>query len=505
MVITFYRSGFASNSSSSHSIIFSNNNIIADEFYAASVAEFGWNNFTCKSRSAKERYLFLTLLSNIEYNERTAYTRVVCEHLKDVFNDIDKTIKQTKDGYIDHQSVITIPKDYQNPEYPSMDFFKDLYRELIERDYVILGGNDNDDRMHHFIQYHENNDDTNKIIEILTKFSYYDDLFCVKDPNTKEWTISDIASGTIFKMLFHHDLHHVVKSKNLFDDVADDTISKLKFKKSTYPYLVDIKITDKCSYNCGFCYQSSTKHGKHADTDFIINNIIPELKTANVFEVVLGGGEPTTHPDLNKIVKAFKRNKFKISLTTKNYNIGSTKKEIDVLENIHSLAFSANTVSELYIVAAQIEKLNFQIYNNIKYYVQSILGVTERLKNFISTAASKNIENITFLGYKNVGRGSSYTTNPFITQYSEWIDLIQKYSKSPFYINFGIDSVLVKDFKSELEHAGVSSKLLVDSDGKSTCYVDAVNKIVNASSFTNKEPTHYNFDQNNFLNIFKTF
>jgi organic radical activating enzyme len=504
MIITFIRRGFASNSSSSHSIIFSNNNLISDQFDEyTDYDEFGWNFFTCKTKICKTRYLLLTLMANISYNEKDAFIRANISELSTFIPNVNRTLNKIKDGYIDHQSVIRLPSDYSNPEYPSIKFFKDLYKELVERDYIILGGNDNDDTNHPLTNSHINNDDTNKVIHILYKLTYQDDLYCVKDPITKEWTLSNNDKGLLFKIIFNHDLTILQNEKqNVFEELNDDTISYLIPKKSTYPYLVDLKITDKCSYNCNFCYQNSTLHGKHADANFIINNIIPELKAANVFEVVIGGGEPTTHPELDRIVAAFKKNKFKISLTTKNYNIGSTKKEIRVLENINALAFSANTEEELQLVIAQVNKLMLTIYNSVTIYIQSILELITDLPLHLDIINKSRVENITFVGFKNKGRGTNFTV---YEPYYKWYDILKQYSKEPYYLNFGVDSVLVHKYKSELEHAGVHSKYLVSSEGKTTCYIDAVNKIVAPSSFTNKKNIKYNFNNSEFLNIFKQF
>jgi len=504
MIITFIRYGFASNSSSSHSIIFSNNNSIIDYFDEYNdYDEFGWNFFTCKTKICKTRYLLLTLMANVSYNEKDAFIRANTSKLSEFIPNINRVLNKIKDGYVDHQSVIRIPHDYSNPEYPSIDFFIDLYKELVENSYVILGGNDNDDHEHPLKILHIKNDDTDKIIRILYQLTYLDETYCIKDPITKEWTISSTTKGILFKLIFNHDLNELKnKQHNIFDDINDDTISYLIPEKSTYPYLVDLKITDKCSYNCNYCYQNSTLHGQHADANFIINNIIPELKASNVFEVVIGGGEPTAHPELDRIVAAFKKHKFKISLTTKNYNIGSTKKEQRVLENIHALAFSANTEEELQLVIAHVNKLMLTIYNSATIYIQSILELITDLPLHLDIINKSRIENVTFLGFKNKGRGVNYTV---YEPYYKWYDILKKYSKSPYYLNFGIDSVLVHKYKSELEHAGVHGKYLVSSEGKTTCYIDAVNKIVAPSSFTDEKNIKYNFNKSEFLNIFKQF
>ena len=82
--------------------------------------------------------------------------------------------------------------------------------------------------------------------------------------------------------------------------VTEDTLKARKFlkgpqvevTKAAAPELVDIKITDYCPFGCKYCYQGSTAKGTHAKTD-TINTLSYALGRMHVFEVALGGGEPT--------------------------------------------------------------------------------------------------------------------------------------------------------------------------------------------------------------------
>ena len=74
MIITFDRRGFANNSSSSHSIIFSPHlkNTQRDE---VNEYVYGWETFTITSTQGIEKYLFTQLMMNYDRNHNT-------EHLK---------------------------------------------------------------------------------------------------------------------------------------------------------------------------------------------------------------------------------------------------------------------------------------------------------------------------------------------------------------------------------------------------------------------------------------
>ena len=82
------------------------------------------------------------------------------------------------------------------------------------------------------------------------------------------------------------------------------------------PEIIDLKITDYCENNCQFCYQNSGRKGKHADFA-VIKAILNTAAYYKVPEIVLGGGEPTLHPEFKKILLKAHRNRLIPSFTTK--------------------------------------------------------------------------------------------------------------------------------------------------------------------------------------------
>jgi len=80
-----------------------------------------------------------------------------------------------------------------------------------------------------------------------------------------------------------------------------------------YPEFYDVKITNMCEGGCSWCYQSSYKNGKHAENALEkINEFFGSMdENQRPFQVAIGGGEPTMHPDFNKILMAF----YKLNIT----------------------------------------------------------------------------------------------------------------------------------------------------------------------------------------------
>lgn len=70
---------------------------------------------------------------------------------------------------------------------------------------------------------------------------------------------------------------------------------------SPSPEIVDISITNRCNFGCEYCYQNSRPRLKHGRTD-LVSTLLLGFKTVP-YQIALGGGEPTQHPDLPIILK----------------------------------------------------------------------------------------------------------------------------------------------------------------------------------------------------------
>jgi MoaA/NifB/PqqE/SkfB family radical SAM enzyme len=312
-------------------------------------------------------------------------------------------------------------------------------------------------------------------------------LMAVKDETTGDW-ILQYYNGDITRLSFENQ----------------ETTTKAGF-----PTLVDLKITDFCAFGCPMCYQSSTKQGKQAtyynnweDSKFGIHKIIDAMYKANVMECALGGGEPTTHPNFVEILKELKDSRFKVGFTTKDYQLYKHKNFKEILDNTDSIAISCNSVEDV-IKASKIKKEIDSLKTYTPLYVQTILGLTnyEDFKLILLECKKQNITNITLLGYKEFGFGK--TTVPY--KYSdEWITFIKNLD-----LNIGVDSLIVKEWKSKLIEHKVDPIMLVGEEGKFSCYIDAVEGFMAPSSFTNKNIKKFDFEkkelESQFLNFWNEF
>jgi len=221
MKLTFFRQGYANNSSSSHSIIFSNTNL---ESYDDDTNEFGWNYWTASTKKSKHLYFLICLYGSwqscVELEAKSdmldsdrlddfqleAFLDWVSE--KKISN-VKLTKQQKKDlaelittGYVDHQSVFHFPCCRNIDAGLNVDFINFWFTEIAKPEYAILGGNDNggDPDSHQCHSYDER--EQGKIVKMLYRHFNYSgpkDNICVYDYKTKEFVISSRHNGNIIK------------------------------------------------------------------------------------------------------------------------------------------------------------------------------------------------------------------------------------------------------------------------------------------------------------------
>lgn len=163
---TSIRQGYATNSSSSHSIITTEANL-STNYAGGEEGEFGWNNFVLADFSSKALYVWTMLFqqlkppsygtkiwapSNPKVKElEDLFYKLQIEILADQVSEIlgwrpDATPEEMKNFYIDHESVWSFPVNKEHSYYGiDAEYAKYLFDRITADDVVILGGNDNDD------------------------------------------------------------------------------------------------------------------------------------------------------------------------------------------------------------------------------------------------------------------------------------------------------------------------------------------------------------------------
>lgn len=482
MKIFNIRKGLATNSSSLHSFLQlslakqKKLNVKDDDVYDGN---FGWSFFTVQSKESKEEYVNCLLRNAIYEAERNVLIKkleqegkdydfnihddLISEKVNDVLKN-DFKINDIQNTYIDHQSVLNFPLE-KDGKSVNKDFFNDFKNYILRDDIVILGGNDNDEKEHHLLK------EGNLVLNDLMRDGDSTSLEARKDNDY--WVIFNKKDGS--------------KVRFSFEDINEPT-------KATYPELVDVKITNFCPYSCEFCYQDSNKKGIHSDLDFI-KSLAIEFENKKVFEVALGGGETTLHPNFLEILNIFKEHHIVPNFTTRNYGLFKHKDFEEIFKTVGALAFSITTLKDVDNILINRSHLRDFISDNDfdhKVKAQYVMGSSsiEDFEELLKTLNDFKIP-VVLLGYKENGRGKDFESH----EYDSWLKIVNKLHKKGQIYQVSIDTALAKESEEELDKLKIPRYTFSTKEGAFSMYVDAVNKTLSPSSYVGLEQT-VPFDEN---------
>lgn len=450
MRILNVRLGHACNSSSSHSLVFLPGCNDDDAGYR----EYGWENFTLASPQAKLNYLSqqIYMVMQRQMSEEAAYGLAAGLTF----------VPPDRNGSIDHQSVWdSFPTDWDGKSL-NLDFLKD-FRDYVMRDgVVILGGNDNSDG-------HPLSEVATDLPLGRSVLSYYGGASVARrDSNLNAWVLFNRNSGTKIRLSFN-------------DDPSNPTIPHADLYKASAPELVDMKVTDKCPYECEHCYQGSTKDAAHADLKYMLEKL-DELAQLQVFEVAYGGGEPTTHPNFLELLKETKSRKLVPNFTTR--NLTYLKKHGKELVNlVGRIAYSVDFEEEISAF------MKYHTDNKDKKKVPSVFSLTregnwERIVGIQHVVGSvpqarfrellafckNNWIDITLLGWKNTGRGSEVQPHTV-----DWKTACKEVAMR----RVKIDTALARSS----DMSDIDPETYHTTEGSVSCYIDAVERKIGPSSY----------------------
>lgn len=436
------RFGLATNSSSSHSLVF----LPAGQSFSSDFDDdnYGWGWFRLADKKSKGDYLATQLNFALQGLHNPEVANLI------IRNWIGTEAFEARD--LDHQSMLSWPLAF-NSVLPDKEFFDELFAFTMRDDVMILGGNDNDDMP----QEYESLDRT--------------DFFGLADTGAwtarKDligyWSLFNPASGAKLRITFGEDNDFVPT-------------------KATAPELVDIKITDFCPFGCPFCYQGSTRAGVHADrlTVSILAHSLAELK---VFEVALGGGEPTLHPYFGDILETFRKEGVVPNFTTRNMAwLRDPRKWKPWLDQAGAFAFSVSEQDEIRELELLI-KLNGIDPMRVKLHI--VMGTVSSAYQFkaLLKAAYEASFGVTLLGYKTTGRGNEVKPIP----YEWWMNVVTELRLEYILPAISIDTALAAEYEQQILDAGIPDYLFHTQEGAFSAYIDAVSMKMYPSSYVTTE------------------
>ena len=232
-----------------------------------------------------------------------------------------------------------------------------------------------------------------------------------------------------------------------------------------YPEFYDVKVTGYCEGQCPWCYMSSSKESYHYESivEKIKSYFGPMSLNERPFQVAIGGGEPTSHPDFITSLKTFKELGIEPNYTT---NGMCDDKEIIAAakEYCGGVALSCHphlrsyweSAAEKYIAAGI--KLNFHLIISDSESINYFTEIYDKWK--------ESIDYFVLLPYTMQGRAIQKTIN--------WKYLVEKLPNNTQKIAFGAGFypyLLQKDhgIKVSLYEPEIMSKFIT-LEGTGTMY-----------------------------------
>ena len=230
----------------------------------------------------------------------------------------------------------------------------------------------------------------------------------------------------------------------------------------------DLKITDWCDAGCAWCHEGSTVKGAHADLD----------KTLELFscmpagtEVAIGGGDPLSHPDFVRFVRALRKQGLVPSVTVNGKHFERhlpVLKELTAEGSLFGVGFSYH------------DRLPDWEYPHL--VVHLIAGVHSPQVLDPATRPYK----VLLLGYKQFGRGKKmFEVRPAKVQ-----DTIASWYRELFWVahehHVSFDNLAIDQLKPSrlFVHTENYEQQWMGPEGEFSMYIDAVTQTYALSSYS---------------------
>lgn len=261
--------------------------------------------------------------------------------------------------------------------------------------------------------------------------------------------------------------------------------------KPIFPESMDVKITDYCDAGCSYCHEESTTKG--------LPSHIWQERYCKIFEdlpagveIAIGGGDPTSHPDLSDWLR-FLSEKGKIAnLTINHYHLG---KQSWILEHwkdrgwLRGVGISYSHILDCKYGEDVLDRWLKQD-DTVLHLIAGVNTPEQLFKLWKRSQKFGKTLKVLLLGYKTFGRGVNYGakySNEVAERIREWYVQLPHILAKPGILlsfdNLGISQLNPKRLLSKKDW----DRMYMGDDGQFSMYLDLVAGKFCVSSTTPKE------------------
>lgn len=246
-----------------------------------------------------------------------------------------------------------------------------------------------------------------------------------------------------------------------------------RLTRTRVPELADVSVTDVCAIGCRFCYRDSRPDRAHARLEDL-TFIATQLAAAGVFEVALGGGEITEHPQFREVLAAFHDAGLVTNFTSRDpHAVARHWPHIGHL--VGALAVSVGGAAELHRVSSVLRAAGIPAG---RVNIHLVMGtVSEGTYLSVLREAARLGHRVTLLGFKTTGRGETFTALP----HDWWLSGLDVARTAN--LGLSIDTTLAAAFEQQILASGVPASHFHTREGRYSVFVDAVKMTLAPSSY----------------------
>lgn len=212
-------------------------------------------------------------------------------------------------------------------------------------------------------------------------------------------------------------------------NIAASTL-KYKFFKIRTPIVVSVSITSRCNLRCVYCYsKEDNRYAKDVPKEEIFK-IIDTFCGLGTGVVMLQGGEPLLHKDLEQIIDYIKNKKIYCSVTTNSLNL---EKHIDALKKVDQIQLSIDGNKEITdrnrgsgVYESLLEAMQICHENNIPFHLHIVVTKDSTYENTLEPLIALANKYKTYLNFcipapTGSARGKELATNEKIHEFYKLI------------------------------------------------------------------------------------